>query len=85
MFSIFFFSNLFHLRSTDQNIYATIVEAQGCRVNSCKFGGTCVLGTDGSETCQCREGFTGAQCEIGNKLLDIFVLWSNLLETLDIF
>jgi len=27
-----------------------------------------VLGTDGSETCQCREGFTGAQCEIGNKL-----------------
>ena len=63
---VFFFFHWLDLSSIDQIIYVTFVEAQGCRVNSCKFGGTCVLGTDGSETCQCREGFTGAQCEIGN-------------------
>ena len=41
-------------------------EAQGCRTNPCKFGGTCVFSlTDGTETCRCKDGFTGTYCEIG--------------------
>lgn len=49
-----------------------IIESQGCRNNPCKFGGTCVFSlTDGTETCRCKDGFTGNFCEIGNSNLFI--------------
>ena len=40
-------------------------ELQGCKTNPCKFGGTCMVSQDGSEICRCRDGYSGAYCEIG--------------------
>lgn len=52
-----------------------MIEAQvGCKTNPCKFGGSCMVAVDGTEACQCKEGFTGVFCETGKKLISLFFL-----------
>lgn len=34
-----------------------------CRTNPCQNGGACLAATNGTSTCTCPDGFTGAHCE----------------------
>lgn len=57
-----------------------LIEPQGCRNNPCKFGGTCILASDGSETCKCKDGFSGTFCDIGLQNKDIKIFIDNFLN-----
>ena len=37
-----------------------------CVIDACVNGGSCVDGVN-SYTCNCKDGFTGDRCELGNR------------------
>ena len=48
-----------------------------CVIDTCVNGGSCTDGVN-SYTCNCKEGFTGDHCEIGNQTGTYFLLSSTL-------
>ena len=53
--------SVFETQKADGSIFYITVNP--CTNNPCKNGGTCTVNGDDSYSCQCAEGFEGADCE----------------------